>query len=108
MQVIFIFVSALAFIFYGLLILVTDHMKIEFRRYGLSQFRMLTGALELLGGAGLLFGLYYLPLLILSAGGLSVLMLLGVIVRIRTKDPLIEIIPAFILMLINIKILISA
>jgi hypothetical protein len=108
MQVIFIFISAIAFIFYGLLILVTDHMKIEFRRYGLSQFRMLTGALELLGGAGLLLGFYYLPLLILSAGGLALLMLLGVIVRLKTRDPLDEIIPAFILMLMNIAILFSA
>ena len=108
MQVIFIFISAIAFIFYGLLILVTDHMKIEFRRYGLSQFRMLTGALELLGGAGLLSGFYYLPLLILSAGGLALLMLLGVMVRLKTRDPLDEIIPAFILMLMNIAILFSA
>jgi hypothetical protein len=108
MQVIFIFISAIAFILYGLLILVTDHMKIEFRRYGLSQFRMLTGALELLGGAGLLLGFYYLPLLILSAGGLALLMLLGVIVRLKTRDPLDEIIPAFILMLMNIAILFSA
>jgi hypothetical protein len=108
MQVIFIFISALAFIFYGLLILVTNHMKIEFRRYGLSQFRMLTGALELLGGAGLLLGFYYLPLLIFSAGGLALLMLLGVIVRLKTRDPLDEIIPAFVLMLINIAILFSA
>jgi hypothetical protein len=67
MQVILIFISGLTFIFYGLLCLLTDHMKIEFKRYGFSQFRKLTGTLELLGGAGLLLGQYYTPVLIMSA-----------------------------------------
>jgi hypothetical protein len=107
MQVILIFISGLTFIFYGLLCLLTDHMKIEFKRYGFSQFRKLTGTLELLGGAGLLLGQYYTPLLILSAAGLALLMFLGVIVRLKTKDQLIEILPAFILMVINLKILFS-
>ncbi len=107
MQVILIFISALAFIFYGLLCLLTDHMKAEFSRYRLSQFRKLTGALELLGGTGLFVGTYYTPLLYLSAAGLSLLMFLGVLVRLKTKDPLFEIVPAFFLMLINLKILFS-
>ena len=105
MQVILILLSAMTFIFYGLLCLLTDHMKKEFVRYGLSRFRTLTGVLELLGGAGLIIGHSYYPLLLLSASGLSLLMFLGVIVRLKTKDPLIEILPAFLLMLINLKIL---
>jgi hypothetical protein len=105
MQVILIYLSAITFIFYGLLCLLTDHMKKEFHRYGLSQFRTLTGYLELLGGIGLLVGRYYpLPLLISSAG-LSLLMFLGIIVRFKTKDPLVEILPAFLLMIINLTIL---
>lgn len=104
MQVILIFISAITFIFYGLLCLLTDHMKKEFQRYGLSQFRKLTGTLELLGGTGLLLGQYYSPMTILSAAGLALLMFLGVVVRLKTRDPLIEILPAFILMIINLKI----
>lgn len=107
MQVILIFISGLAFIFYGLLCLLTDHMKLEFTRYGLSNFRTLTGVLEFLGGAGLILGLSYTPLLYFCSAGLALLMLMGTIVRIRTKDPLFEIIPAFVLMLINLKILFS-
>lgn len=107
MQIILIFISASAFIFYGLLCLLTDHMKTEFRRYGLSQFRKLTGMLELLGGTGLLVGCYYTPLLYLSAAGLALLMSFGVIIRLKTKDPLVEILPAILLMLINLKILFS-
>lgn len=105
MQVILIFISATTFILYGLLCLLTDHMKTEFQRYGLSEFRKLTGTLELLGGTGLLVGQYYYsPLITLSASGLALLMFLGVIVRIRTRDPLIEILPALILMVVNLKI----
>jgi hypothetical protein len=80
-------------------------MKVAFHRYGLSQFRTLTGSLELLGGIGLIVGQYYVPILYLSAAGLSLLMFLGVIVRFMTRDPLFQILPAFILMLINLKIL---
>lgn len=105
MQVILIFLSALTFIFYGVLCLLTDHMKAEFIRYGFPQFRKLTGTLELLGGVGVIVGYYFFNhLLLFSAGGLALLMFLGVIVRLKTKDPLIEILPAFVLMLINLKI----
>jgi hypothetical protein len=107
MQVILIIVTGITFILYGLLCLLTDHMRTEFTRYGLAPFRQLTGMLELLGGTGLLFGLYYAPLLILSAAGLALLMFLGVMVRVKMKDAWIEILPAFILMVINLQILYS-
>jgi hypothetical protein len=107
MQVILIIGCGITFIFYGLLCLFTDHMKIEFQRYGLSKFRRLTGILELLGGTGLLLGQYYSSLLNLSAAGLALLMLLGVMVRLKTRDPMIEILPAFILLMLNLKILFS-
>jgi hypothetical protein len=106
MQVTLIFISAIAFIFYGLMCLSTDHMKTEFQRYGMSRFRRLTGLLELLGGLGLLVGHFvYYPILAFSAGGLALLMFLGTIVRFKTKDPVIQILPAIILMLVNLKIL---
>lgn len=107
MQIILILTSALAFIFYGLLCLLTDHMKSEFRRYRLSHFRKLTGALELLGSLGLFAGLYYTPLLYISSAGLSLLMFLGSIIRFKAKDPLIQLMPAFVLMVINLIIFLS-
>ncbi len=107
MQVTLILISALTFIFYGLVCLLTDHMKLEFGRYGLSQFRKLTGTLELLGGIGILVGLYFTPLLVISSGGLALLMLLGIIVRLKIKDQFLAILPALILMIINLKILFS-
>ena len=107
MHVMVIVLTGLTFIVYGSLCLLTDHMVTEFTRYGLSRFRKLTGILELLGGVGLIVGLFYPPILFLSSLGLSVLMFLGVLVRLKTRDPLVEILPAFILMIVNILILLK-
>lgn len=94
--------SACAFFVYGVLCLTTDHMLGEFTRYGLLKYRHLTGVLEVLGGLGTLTGLYYSkPIYLISTGGLCCLMLLGVIVRLRIKDPILLVLPAFALMLIN-------
>jgi len=99
-----ILMSAFAFMFYGIMCLMTNHMSEEFHRYGMANYRKLVGVLELLGGIGLLVGLVFHPLLLFSSAGLAVLMLMGTFVRIRTKDPWLQIIPAFSLMLINIYI----
>lgn len=82
-------------------------MKQEFKRYHLEQFRNLTGYLEVSGGIGQLIGLFYPNLLALSSAGLALLMLLGTVVRIRTKDPWSEMIPAILLLLMNAYILVS-
>jgi hypothetical protein len=103
-----VLVSGISFIFYGSLILLSDHMKREFRRYNMTKFRTLTGVLELLGGTGLLIGLSYNPLMILSSAGLGTLMLLGTIVRVKVKDRPVEIVPAFVLMVINFYILVQS
>ena len=97
--------SSIIFLIYGLLCLFTNHMSEEFKRYGLSQFRLLVGTLELLGGLGLIVGYYYHDyIFLLSSVGLSLLMLLGVGVRLKIKDEMINIFPAFILMILNIVI----
>jgi uncharacterized membrane protein YphA (DoxX/SURF4 family) len=99
-------ITSLIFIVYGLLCFLTNHMEEEFDRYGLSKFRFLTGLLELLGGLGLLIGHFlYLPLFLFSALGLAILMLLGVIIRLKVKDPIYLSLPAFILLVFNIYFL---
>ncbi len=105
MEVLLTFVSAVIFIFYGVLCLSTDHMMKEFQRYGLAKYRRLTGVLELLGGIGLIVGLESRLLLTVSSGGLATLMFLGGMSRLRVKDPKIELIPALILMVLNFYIL---
>ena len=100
-----VLVSAVLFLVYGLLCLFSDGMEEEFTRYGLSRFRRLTGALEVLGGAGLLVGLLVTEIMLLASGGLALLMVLGVIARIRVRDPLLEMLPAIVLLVMNVFIL---
>jgi len=79
-------------------------MKKEFERYGLSHFQITTGILEILGALGLLAGFKFKILLMISAAGLSLLMLLGFGVRIKIKDSFVQSFPAFFYMLLNFYI----
>ena len=93
--------SIAAFLFYGLVCLCSKSMVAEFERFGLARLRTLTGMLELLGALGLIVGYFYPPLVTASSGGLSLLMLMGIIVRARIGDRLIAMLPAFALLLVN-------
>jgi hypothetical protein len=101
-------ISAVLFLIYGALCLFWNGMEEEFARYGLSRFRRLTGALELLGGAGLLVGLLVVEVMLVASAGLALLMLLGVIARVRVRDPLLEIVPAAVLMVANLYLFTQA
>ena len=94
-------ISSSCFFYYGLALLFSQHMRVEFERYGLSQFRRLTGVLQILGSVGLIIGLYVPTLMTLASLGLAMLMALGVLVRIRVKDPVVQMLPAFLLLLVN-------
>lgn len=98
--------SAITFIGYGVVCIFHGHMTQEFQRYGMSKYRVLTGYLELLGGVGSILGLLYTPIYILSTGGLAMLMLMGVVVRLRIQDPLLQIAPAAVLMTLNVYLLV--
>jgi len=77
-------------------------MKLEFNRFRLSNVqRKITGLLQILGGIFLLLG-FINPLIgLVAAGGLTVQMLLGFIVRLRIKDSFILASPSFIFMILN-------
>lgn len=96
--------SGLCFVVYGFLCLWSKQMKLEFSRYKLSRFRSLVGALEFIGGAGLIVGLFFHPLILISSAGLSALMFLGVLTRLRIQDSLIQTLPAIFFFVLNILI----
>lgn len=96
-----VLISSFSFFAYGIAYFTSSKMKEEFIRFGLAKFGTLTAVLEIFGALGLLIGLIFTPLLVFSAGGLSLLMLLGVAVRIRIKDPLLVIVPAFSFFVLN-------
>lgn len=101
-------VSVILFAGYGLHALLSESMATEFKRYGLARFRVLTGILQVMGSLGIVVGHLYHPVLLLAAAGLTVLMTLGVITRLRINDPLIAALPAFSLGLLNAYIFASA
>ncbi len=101
-------VSSLVFIVYGIFCAFTPSMVADFHRFGLDPLRILTGVLEILGGIGLLVGLRWRPATWLSAGGLSLLMLIAFGVRLKMRDSIPLSTPSFLLMLLNAYIVVLA
>ena len=96
--------SILLFLYYGLAVLVSNAMVEEFHRFGLTGFRKPTGVLELLGALGLILGYFVSPFTVAAAGGLALMMAVGIFVRLRCGDSLVDAVPAFIMMLMNLFI----
>ena len=76
-------------------------MKTEFERFNLKKFGLIIIVLEILGALGLLLGLLFTPVLLLSSAGLAFLMLLGLITRIKLNDSLLVTLPAAFFMFLN-------
>ena len=103
-QVIAQIISIVAFLAFGLACLYSPRFVAEFERYRLPKFRRLTGILEIAGALGLLVGFTYEPLRLLSAACLALLMLCGIIARARIKDTFVDMLPALVLMILNLFI----
>jgi uncharacterized membrane protein YphA (DoxX/SURF4 family) len=99
--------SSITFLIYGGLCLSSMSMVEDFQRFGLERLRLLTGFLEILGGAGLLVGLKWRPALLISSAGLSLLMLIGFGVRVKMHDSVVQTLPSAALMLVNAYILVK-
>jgi len=96
-----ILISSISFIVYGVTYFTLPHMKNEFRRFGLEKLGLLTAILELSGAFGLIVGLMLNSILLISSGGLAILMFLGVVVRLKIGDSLRATSPALFYMLLN-------
>lgn len=77
---------ALSFFGYGLSCLFSKKMTTEFVRYGIPQYRTLTGVLQVLAAVGLLSGWLIPSLAATAAAGLALQMACGLCVRIYIKD----------------------
>lgn len=89
-----ILISSFSFFAYSISYFMNPYMKSEFKRFNLEKLGLLTIILQLLGALGLLVGLIYNPILIVSSGGLALLMFLGVLVRMKLKDGIRASLPA--------------
>ncbi len=96
------FFSAISFLFFAVACLFTVQMKNEFKRYGLVSYRITVGVLQLLGTLGLVFGYFYSTTIqTAAAAGLSILMILGFLVRLKIRDTFIQSAPSFIYAVLN-------
>ena len=96
-----VLISSLSFFGYTVSYFISPHMKEEFKRFGLEKLGLLTIVLEFIGAVGLIVGLKFNSLLVISSLGLALLMLIGLIVRIRLKDSLWISLPALFYMVLN-------
>ena len=99
--------SSLSFLFYGLLSFFSEKMKNEFKRWNISQFRIIVGIAQLLGGIGLIIGFFVPVFMFLSSFGLSILMLLGFILRIMVNDGFLKSLPSLFYFLLNAYIFLN-
>ena len=79
-------VSGLSFLYYGFRVFLRTESAEEFERYGVPAVRRLVGVLEVAGGTAVVLGLVVAPLGAAAAAGLTTLMVLGLIIRIRIHD----------------------
>lgn len=96
-----VLISSVSFFAYALSYFMAPHMKNEFKRFGLEKLGLMTIVLEIVGALGLLVGLKFNSLLMISSLGLALLMFAGLIVRIKLKDSLWISLPAFFFMALN-------
>ena len=83
-------------------------MKVEYRRWGYPEQRLVIGSLQLLGGLGLFVGFVFEPLIPLSSASLMLLMLAATGVRIKIEDQPLKIIPALFYAVLNFLILVNS
>lgn len=108
MNVILILFSAVSFLGYGTACFLSAYMKREFDRYHLGAQCALIGGLQLSAALGLLAGLSHPWMGRSAAAGLALMMLVGVGVRIRIKDSLMQTAPALFYMALNAYLSLAA
>jgi hypothetical protein len=90
-----------SFLFFGTACLTSRRMQEEFERYGLSRFRATVGIFQLIGAAGLAIGVWYEWIAVISSAGLTVLMAMGVGVRVKIRDSFLQTAPALFYTILN-------
>jgi hypothetical protein len=93
--------SSLSFMAYSISYFISPHMESEFERFNLKHLGLFIIIIEILGAFGLLVGLFFKPILLISSGGLSLLMFLGFMTRIKIKDSFLVSFPAVFFLILN-------
>lgn len=93
--------SAFSFFYFGAACIWEARLRDEYQRYGIPNLRVPIGILQLLGATGVLVGLAVAPIGAAAALGLCLLMVSGVVVRVRLRDTLIRMLPAISFAVLN-------
>ena len=94
MKTTLILFSAGSFLGYGLGCFFSAYLQAEFRRYRLEALCRLVGALQCAAAVGLIAGLFLPWIGQAAAGGLALMMLVALGVRVRIKDTVLQMLPA--------------
>ena len=100
--------SVLSFLIYGISCFASRYLRDEFVRYGFSRERPLIGFLQICGALGLVAGFWFPWLGIIGAGGLAMMMLVAMLVRIKIRDSFVKTTPAILYFLVNAYLAIFA
>ena len=93
--------SALSFLAYGTGCFISRHLLRESVRFELSPLRKFIGLLQIGGALGLLAGFWFPLLGQAAAGGLALMMLPAILVRIKIRDGFLRTTPAILYFLLN-------
>ena len=93
--------NAGSFLIYATACLTSARMINEFERYGMPNYRKLTGISQLLAVLGLLIGLKIPIIGAMASAGLILQMLVAIGIRIRIKDSIARSSPAFLYLIVN-------
>lgn len=99
-------VSSGSFLGYGYETLFKDPPGGEFERFGIPQVRTFVGVTQLLGAVGVMLGLGYAPLGAAAAAGLTVMMVLGLLARLKAHDAPRLMVPAGTLAVLNATLMV--
>ena len=100
--------TGISFVAYGINSFISKRMKKEFKRWGLENKQKIIAFCQLVGGIALLLGLEWNTILILSSAFLGVMMLVAIGVRIKVKDNISDILPAFAYLVLSAMIFYEA
>ena len=95
----------ISFLIFGTRCLCSEAMVREFDRWRVPNLRHITGILEILGALGLVAGQWLPWVGLMSAGGLSLLMLCGLAVRVRVRDSFLHTLPAVLYLIASTLVL---
>lgn len=100
------FLLGALFIYLSILTMVgTKYTKIKFEQLRVPRyFRYVTGFVQFLGGMFMLSSVWYSEIAILGGIWIAVIMLVGIVLRIRSGESILSTIPAIIIGLLSLTV----